>query len=49
MGITRRWRTHRRMIRDNQAMTRAIEEATTPAMRSELIALANSQIPHYGR
>ena len=49
VGITRRWRDHRRMVRDNQAMARAIEGATTPAMRSELIALANSQPPHYAR
>lgn len=45
VGITRRWRDHRRTVRDNQALARAIDEAESPAMRSELRALAGSQLP----
>lgn len=49
VDFPRRWRDHRRMVRDRLALSQAIAEANTPGLRSELIALASLQLPNYSR
>ena len=41
--ITRTLRNHRIAARNRRAMNRAIDEASTPAMRNELIVIAQNQ------
>ncbi len=43
MNIAAKIRTRRIEARDRRAVNRAIREATTPAMRHELIVLAQNQ------
>lgn len=49
MNFAQRWRSHRQRVRANHSIDRAIDEANTPALRSELIAMANVQFPTYNR
>jgi hypothetical protein len=49
VGIGRRWLNHRRMVRNRRELARAIDEASTPAMRRELIAMTTAQFPNYLR
>lgn len=49
VNFAQRWRSHRQRVRANHSIDRAIDEANTPALRSELIAMANVQFPTYNR
>jgi hypothetical protein len=42
MSTVSSWRQRRQAARNRRAINRAIERATTPSMRNELVALANS-------
>ena len=44
MSTVSSWRQRRQAARNRRAMYRAIEHATTPSMRNELVAIANSDV-----
>ena len=46
MNLAARLRTRRIEARNRRALNRAIEDAATPAMRHELITMAQQQLPH---
>jgi hypothetical protein len=46
MNITSRLRARRAAARNRRAIGRAIDEAATPAMRHELLVIAQQRLPH---
>lgn len=42
-NVSRSFREHRIAVRNRRAVNRAIDEASTPAMRNELIVIAQNQ------
>lgn len=48
MNIAAKLRARRAESRDRRAITRAINEAATPAMRHELIVIAQNQPRRFG-
>jgi hypothetical protein len=45
-NVTSRWRERRRAVRTRRALDRALVRSTGPAMRQELLTLANSVQVH---
>jgi hypothetical protein len=43
-SVMSNWRERRQAARNRRAFNRAIEGATTPSMRNELVAIANSSV-----
>lgn len=44
MSTVSSWRQRRQAARNRRAFNRAIDNATTPSMRNELVAIANSSV-----
>ena len=44
MSTVSSWRQRRQAARNRRAINRAIDGASTPAMRNELVAIANSDV-----
>jgi hypothetical protein len=44
MSTVSSWRQRRQAARNRRAFNRAIDSATTPSMRNELVAIANSDV-----
>lgn len=50
VSLRLKWRQHNRETRNRRALAQAVDGASTPAMRQELMVLAgNTQFPHYTR
>lgn len=45
MSTVSSWRQRRQAARNRRALIQAIDGATTPSMRNELVAIANSDVP----
>jgi hypothetical protein len=44
MSTVSSWRQRRQAVRNRRAFNRAIDNATTPSMRNELVAIANRSV-----